>query len=55
MGAKHKWWLMKGTCGDMLLRHIEGTGGYRKIDASRNWKFCRKAGPFAAENESVEA
>ena len=22
-----KWWLMKGTCGGMLLRHIEGTSG----------------------------
>ena len=37
--ACSQWWLMKGTCGDMLLRHIEGTSGYRKIDAPRNWKF----------------
>ena len=23
-----RWWLMKGTCGDMLVRHIEGTSEY---------------------------
>ena len=38
-GGRQWWWLMKGTCGDMLVRHIEGTSGYRKIDAPRNWKF----------------
>ena len=35
----NQWWHMKGTCGDILVRHIEGTSGYRKIDNPRNWKF----------------
>ena len=42
--ATLQWWLMKGTCGDMLVRHIEGTSGYRKIGAPRN---CNSEGKRA--------